>query len=131
MMIINKHVTFLAVIMLFGLISCGGGSGSSTPVNDNLGNGNSPQSTQSLTLNWTAPTQNTDDSELTDLVNFKLYYGTDPDALDQSVLIGPLQSSYTLSNLPSNTDYYFVITAINSNDDESDRSNVVMKTTPG
>ena len=120
---------FLVAILLAGLISCGGSGSDPAPGETDTGGGT--PTTQSLTLNWTAPTQNTDNSNLNDLINFKLYYGTDPSALNQSVLIGSLQSSHTLSNLPSNTTYYFAITAVNSNDDESDRSNVVMKTTPG
>jgi len=114
-----SRLLFFAIVIT-GLISCGGGGGSGGGAN-----------TQSLTLNWTPPTQNTDNSGLMDLVNYKLYYGKDSATLDQSVLIEALASSYTLNNLPPNTTYYFSITAININNGESDRSNVVTKTTPG
>jgi len=118
-------------IVFTGLISCGGGDISSTGTNPGNGGGlGGGANTQSLTLNWTPPTLNTDNSDLKDLVNYKLYYGTVSTTLDQSVLIGAQASSYTLNNLPDNTTYYFAITAININNGESDRSNVVMKTTP-
>ncbi len=82
----------------------------------------------SVTLNWTPPTLNEDGSPLTDLAGYVLYYGLAPDSYtDQIELDNPGLSSYTADNLAPNT-YYFVMTAVNSLDVESDYSNVVNRT---
>ncbi len=82
-------------------------------------------------LTWTAPTQNTDGSALTDLAGFKIYMGTVqggpyPVSID---LADPTITTFTVPNLSEGT-YYFVSTAYNGADpvQESDLSNEVTKT---
>ena len=87
-----------------------------------------PISTGAATLNWTPPTENTDGTVLDDLTGYKIYYGTSPDALDNIISISnPGLSAFVIENLPGNTTYYFVITAINSKGTESSFSNIASK----
>lgn len=79
-------------------------------------------------LTWTAPTQNTDGSELTDLAGFKIYYGTVSGTYDQSVTIdSPTADNYSVCQLSTGT-WYFVATAYNTSGIESDYSNEATKT---
>ena len=76
-----------------------------------------------VTLTWTAPTQNSDGSALTDLASYRIYYGTTqgnyPNQIDIS---NPGVTTYVIDNLSPNT-YYFVATAVNSQGIESNHSN--------
>lgn len=81
----------------------------------------------SVTLSWTAPTQNADGSALADLAGFKLKYGPSASELSQTVDISnPSLNSYVLSDLSSGT-WYFAMVALNKAGQESDPSNVVSK----
>ena len=94
--------------------ACGGGSGSAT-VNQ--------VGFSSATLSWTPPTQNEDDSPLTDLAGYKIYYGNESGNYQTSIQIdNPGITIYVVENLTPNT-YYFVMTAINSSGVESRYSN--------
>ena len=82
-------------------------------------------------LTWTAPTQNTDGTPLTDLAGFKIYMGTTlggpyPVSID---IADPAATTFTVPNLSEGT-YFFVSTAYNSADpvQESDFSNEATKT---
>lgn len=80
------------------------------------------------TVSWQAPTQNTDNSDLTDLAGFKVYYGESEDALDDFILVeDPNQLSYEFSQLTPGTLYFFAVTAYNGTGVESDMSAVVSK----
>jgi hypothetical protein len=82
------------------------------------------------TVNWTAPTTNTDGSALTNLAGFRIAYGTSQTNLDQSVdLDNASLSTYTVNNLSSGT-WYFAVYAVNSSGVESDISNVGSKAIP-
>jgi hypothetical protein len=85
-------------------------------------------------LTWTAPTQNTDGTPLTDLAGFKIYLGTTPGGpYPVSVDIpDPAATTFTVPNLTDGETYYFVSTAYNSaaTVQESDYSNEVSKTIP-
>jgi hypothetical protein len=82
------------------------------------------------TLSWTAPTQNTDNSALTDLAGYRVRYGTSAAALSTTVnLANPGLATYVVTNLASGT-WYFALTAYNSSGAESDLSSVVSKTIP-
>ncbi len=79
----------------------------------------------SITLSWTPPTENVDNSPLMDLAAYKFYYGLSEGNYPNEIYIdNPGLSSYTVQNLTANT-YYFVVTAINQNGAESAFSNVV------
>jgi hypothetical protein len=79
------------------------------------------------TLNWVAPTQNTDNSDVQDLAGFTVVYGTSQTALDQTVRIdNATASSWTMENFPSGT-YYFAVKAFTAGGAESALSEVVTK----
>lgn len=84
----------------------------------------------SALLTWTAPAQNSDGSPLnvTDLLGYRIYYGTDAANLATRIDINdPLATSYTVGNLTTGT-WHFETTAVNSASVESDRSNRASKT---
>lgn len=84
--------------------------------------------TGSATINWTPPTQNTDGSSLTNLVGYRLSYGSSPGALTQTVNIPTAGiTSYTVDNLSQGT-WYFVMKTYNTAGTESAITNVVSKT---
>ncbi|MEX0708005.1 MAG: putative Ig domain-containing protein [Woeseia sp.] len=82
----------------------------------------------SATLSWTAPTQNTDGTPLTDLAGYRIYWGTKPGSYPDSVTIDqPGVTMYVVENLVPGT-YEFVSTAVNADGVESDYSNPATKT---
>jgi hypothetical protein len=85
--------------------------------------------TGTATLSWTAPTMNTDNTPLTDLAGYRIYYATSASALSQGTIVdlGSSVISHPITNLNSGT-YYFAVTARNLVGVESDLSNVVSKT---
>ena len=85
------------------------------------------QGTQAATLSWEAPTANTNGTALTDLVGYRIYYGSSPEELKQSVQIGTVGlQTYVIDNLDPGT-WYFAVMALASNGAESTLSNVVSK----
>jgi hypothetical protein len=80
----------------------------------------------SITLSWTAPTQNEDGSDV-DLAAYKFYYGTSPGNYSNQVRVdSPGMTMYVLENLTPAT-YYIVATAIGTNGAESAFSNEASK----
>jgi hypothetical protein len=76
-------------------------------------------------LDWTAPTENTDGSALTDLAGYKVYYGTSASNLSESVKVAnPGLTSYTISNLTPGK-WYFAVTSISTGGVESAPSGIV------
>ncbi|HEY6125567.1 MAG TPA: fibronectin type III domain-containing protein [Steroidobacteraceae bacterium] len=87
--------------------------------------------TGSTTVNWVAPTTNTDGSALTNLAGFRVYYGTSATALSSSTTVTDVtRRSTTVSSLAPGT-WYFAVRAFNTNNAESDNSNVATKTVTG
>ncbi len=84
-------------------------------------------STGSVTLTWTAPTQNTDGTQLTNLASYRIYYGTNSAALTQTVDVTNASiSTYVISNLSPGT-WYFAVKAKSVAGVESDLSNMASK----
>jgi hypothetical protein len=82
----------------------------------------------SATINWVAPTENTDDTPLTNLSGYRLTYGRSATQLDQSVDISnPGLTTYTVNGLATGT-WYFALYAKASTGAESDASNVANTT---
>jgi hypothetical protein len=80
------------------------------------------------TLNWSAPTQNTNGTALTNLAGYNIYYGTSAGNLSQSVQVAnPGLTSYVLSNLAAGT-WYFEVNAYTTTGAESVVSNIASKT---
>lgn len=84
----------------------------------------------SALLSWTAPTQNTDGSALTDLAGYKVYRGTSSGAVTTLVtsLTAPA-ASYTVTGLTSGT-HWFSVTAFNTAGNESAKATPGSKTIP-
>ena len=81
----------------------------------------------SVTLSWGAPTTRTDGSPLTDLTGYKIFYGRMSGIYDYQVDINnPGVLSYVVENLVSGN-WYFALTAYDSQGIESDRSNEVLR----
>ena len=81
-----------------------------------------------VTLSWMPPTENTDNSALTDLSGYKIYYGESPESLPNIIVINNIGlTEYVIDNLNTNTTYYFTITAINSSNTQSAYSNIESK----
>jgi hypothetical protein len=77
-------------------------------------------------VGWNPPTENIDDSPLTDLAGYNIYWGTDPIALTENVTIAePGVTSHLVENLGAGT-YYFAVTAFNEQYIESELSQSVV-----
>jgi len=82
----------------------------------------------SVNLTWTKPTQNTDNSALTDLTGYKVVYGTSSSALSQQKAVNDAAAvSTSITSLTAGT-WYFAVRAVNSKQAESDNSNVAQRT---
>jgi len=92
-----------------------------------------PASSQSsasrtATLFWEAPSSNTNGSPLTDLAGYRIYYGTSPDELTQTVQLSSVGlQTYVIDGLEPGT-WYFAIMALTRTGAESSLSNIVVKT---
>jgi hypothetical protein len=83
-------------------------------------------STGSATLNWDAPTTNTDGSALT-LAGYRLAYGQSEASMTQSISItNPGLTTYTVPNLSAGT-WYFALYALSNSGAESVASNTANK----
>ena len=83
----------------------------------------------SKTLRWQAPTQNVDGSPLTDLAGFVVYWGTQSRNYTGSYTINsPGITRWDVTVSPGS--YYFALTAVDSDGNESRYSNQVLKTIP-
>jgi hypothetical protein len=82
---------------------------------------------RAATLEWTMPTTMTDGSTLADLAGYRIHYGTSVRSLDTVIEIrNPSVSTYMVEDLAPGT-YYFAVTAFNSHNHESERSNAGRK----
>jgi hypothetical protein len=98
-----------AVLPAFSIIVQG--SSPSTP--------SAPPSASSATLSWQPPTQNTNGGMLTNLAGYRIYYGTAPNNLAQTVNVtNPGVTRYVMSGLAAAT-WYFQMTAYDKNGMES------------
>ena len=80
-----------------------------------------------VTLNWMAPTQNVDGTALTDLAGYRIHYGTTSRNYTDSVPVSnPTTTSRSLSLITG--DYYFAMTALDQQGEESAYSNEVRMT---
>lgn len=84
----------------------------------------------SATLNWTAVTQNTDGTVLTDLAGYHIHYGTSAGNMSTVVTLNNASlTTYLVTNLSSGT-WYFGVSAYSSTGVEGMLSNVGSKTIP-
>lgn len=81
-----------------------------------------------VALSWNPPTTNVDGSNLTDLAGYRVYYGTNLGEYPHMVEVdGPAETRRVVADLPPAT-YYFVVTAYDAKGNESEHSNVAIKT---
>jgi len=84
--------------------------------------------TGSATLSWTAPTQNADGSDLTDLAGYRVHYGTSlGNYTNTRTNNNPATLNYEVDNLTEGT-WFFTVTAFDTVGNESEFSNVTSKT---
>ena len=82
----------------------------------------------SVTLSWTAPTENEDGSPLEDLAGYRIYWGTTPGEYPNSLTIdNPGITTTVIDSLVPGT-YEFVATSFNAAGVESVYSNTSTKT---
>jgi fibronectin type 3 domain-containing protein len=119
-------------------LSSGNHTISATVTDSNNQNANSSLSIEvnanvgMASITWTAPTQNTDDTELTNLTGFKIYYGEVESNLDVSITIDDSDAyAWVIEDLKPGTTYYFAVTAVNSQGIESAFSSIASKFIPG
>jgi hypothetical protein len=113
----------ISTAFLFILNGCGGGgsdSGASGVSVVGRGDG-------TALVSWTPPTENTDNSTLTDLAGYKIYYGTFPGDYDNTITIDNAGLSSFLVEELAASDWYFVMTAFNLSGIESAYSAEVYK----
>jgi ELWxxDGT repeat protein len=81
------------------------------------------------TLSWTAPTENLDQTPLTDLLGYAVYHWTDADPIPfRAVDISDAaMTSYVFTDLAPGT-HYFAVIAISRTGGDSPRSSTAMKT---
>lgn len=119
-----RTIRLFAYFSLFlSLAGCGGGGGGAGSEEGAVDTG-----TAKISLNWTAPEENVDGTELNDLAGFKVYYGdTSPVSKEnsQSIDVGD-RTDYTFDGLDPGT-YYFAVTAYDVSGNESEFSEEVNK----
>jgi hypothetical protein len=82
----------------------------------------------SATIEWVAPTENTNGSPLTNLAGYRIYYGTSVTAMTKTVQIAnPSVVTYEVTNLSPGT-WYFSVRSYTSANVESNASSVASKT---
>ena len=124
-----KKLLIYTTFLVF-LNGCGGSGSSSdndsSAINSEVRTG--PVGDGTALVSWTAPAENTDNSTLTDLAGFKIYFGIFPGEYDNSITVNNAGlSSFLVENLGA-ADWFFVMTAINSLGIESVYSKEVFKT---
>jgi hypothetical protein len=82
----------------------------------------------SANLSWTAPTDNTNGTPLTNLAGYTISYGTSPTALTQTIqAASPTETTYVVNNLSAGT-YYFAVDAYTTTGTQSAESATGTKT---
>jgi hypothetical protein len=87
----------------------------STPVaTSGSGSSGATTSPTNVTLSWSAPTENTNGSALTNLTGYIIYYGTSAGAMTQTIDINTVgMLTYVVDNLSTGS-WYFQIVAVNA-----------------
>lgn len=87
--------------------------------------------TGQVTLSWSAPSQNTDGSALTNLRGYRIYYGRSATTLDQTIVIDTTGITSRVIDSLTPATWYFSMTSVNTSGVESARTNVVSKAVGG
>lgn len=84
--------------------------------------------TGAATLTWTPPSTNTDGSALTDLANYRIYWGTAQNNYPNSKTVPMSAGSTAIVDQLTPATWYFVVTAVDTSGNESSYSNPAQKT---
>lgn len=129
---IIKYMSFYLAIVITSmslfLTACG--------VDSNRNSSQFQEESNSAILTWEAPTTNIDNTPLTDLKGYKIYYGLDTEDYKKEIdieagtcrdLEDKTECTFTIENLdPGN--YSFYVTAHDTSGNESEPSNTQSKT---
>lgn len=100
-------------------LTCTGGAGNAVAMLSVSVMGN-------VVLDWQPPTENVDGSPLNDLAGYRIYYGQQSGSYtDELAVQGATLTQYQVA-LPSGS-YYFAMTALDAQGNESSHSNEVLK----
>ena len=105
-----------ALVISAILAGCGGSTQSGGSVSDasTSSSSSSVATADSVTLSWSAPTENTNGSALTNLTGYIIYYGTSASAMTQTIDINTVgMLTYVVDNLSAGS-WYFQIVAVNA-----------------
>ena len=120
-----KKLALILLILIAGLFltACGGGGGGSSGDSRTTSG-----TTNRVTLSWAAPTTRSDGSFLpvTELQGYRVYYGTSAGSLSMLVDLNDDITEFTVDMLPTGN-YYFAVTAYDSDGTESGFSNLINK----
>jgi hypothetical protein len=84
--------------------------------------------TRTATLNWAPPTQNMDGSPITNLMGYKVMYGSSPGQYSQALSVPvATMTSVAIEALEAGRTWYFTVKAVSTSGVESDFSNEVSK----
>jgi hypothetical protein len=87
-----------------------------------------PEKKSMVTVSWTAPTQSTNGTALSNLAGYRVVYGASPSQMNQKLeLPGATMTTVLIEELTSGT-YYFAVKAYTSSGIESELSEVTYKT---
>jgi hypothetical protein len=104
--------------------SSGGSSSGATTASSSSG-GATTSGADNVTLSWSAPTENTNGSALTNLAGYVIYYGTSANAMTQTIDVNTTgMLTYVVSNLSAGN-WYFQIVSVNSAGVQSSPSSTV------
>jgi hypothetical protein len=105
-------------------VASGSGSSSSGATSGSGSSGGATSPTN-VTLSWTAPTENTNGSALTNLTGYIIYYGTSATSMTQTIDINTVgMLTYVVDNLSAGS-WYFQIVAVNATGVQSSPSATV------
>lgn len=108
--------------------STSGGTTAGATSSGSTGSSLPTPSVNSVTINWMPPTENTDNTALTNLAGYRIHYGTSSHHYTQVVSVSnPGLATYVVSNLTPAT-YYFAVAAVNAAGTESPLSSEVSAT---
>ena len=111
-----------------GSSTTAGATGSGTTGSSSASSSPPKKTSDSVTINWTPPTENTNGSPLTNLAGYNIHYGTSSGKLARTISISnPGIATYVVSNLTTGK-YYFAVAAVNAAGTESPLSAQVSAT---
>ena len=105
--------------------SASSSSSPSSGATSGSGSSGATTSATNVTLSWSAPTENTNGSALTNLAGYIIYYGTSASAMTQTIDIKTVgMLTYVVGDLSAGS-WYFQIVAVNAAGAESSPSATV------